>query len=231
MSRYPSRSEQVNFISAYITHQPSFPPAPNTLSHRQSRSSLLYSPTPSYPSTPAMLPAAAVDSMSSLVLENPPLPAQQALPQSSSQPPTTAEEADLRRRKIESLMWETRVWRGLNSAQWVLWGIVQAKIPGFSDAGVQKAQQPNTETDHHADIQTEIHIDDAKCAKPSKEADSSKENDDDSNHEEEQEDGFDYLAYSRERAAFFWGDIISLGIMPAEELPEAVVQEARILDY
>ncbi len=51
-------------------------------------------------------------------------------------------------------------------------------------------------------------------------------------HETDEEaDGFDYLAYARDRAAFFWGDVLSLGIMKEAELPEEVVKGAKILDY
>ena len=38
--------------------------------------------------------------------------------------------------KIAALLEETRLWRTANSAQWVAWGIVQAKIPGLVSADV-----------------------------------------------------------------------------------------------
>jgi choline kinase len=198
-----------------------------------------------------MLPAAGIDSMSSLVLENPlsvhptssqsntdlaaSVAAARRAPQSSSQPPSqpsiNEDEAELTRRKMESLMWETRAWRGLNSAQWTIWGIVQAKIPGISDTDLQMTPKQNDGLDQNPEVHTEIDIDDSKCDKPSKKPGVDEEKDGDEYPEEEQEDGFDYLAYARDRAAFFWGDILSLGIMTPEELPKEVVQEAKILDY
>lgn len=36
--------------------------------------------------------------------------------------------------EIKRLMHETRIWRVANSAQWVAWGIVQAKVPGMDEA-------------------------------------------------------------------------------------------------
>jgi choline kinase len=41
------------------------------------------------------------------------------------------EEAEAR---VKELMEETRLWRIANSAQWVAWGIVQAKVPGLTGA-------------------------------------------------------------------------------------------------
>jgi len=74
---------------------------------------------------------------------------------------------------VQKYLKETQLWRAANSAQWVAWGIIQAKIP------------------HH-------------------------------NTEEEDldEEGFDYISYSQERAYLFWGDCVQLGLVEEEELPE-----------
>ncbi len=51
-------------------------------------------------------------------------------------PPGGWHEEDARREeasesRVRELMEETRMWRIANSAQWVAWGIIQAKIPGL----------------------------------------------------------------------------------------------------
>ena len=38
------------------------------------------------------------------------------------------------KKEVDRLMKETRLWRVANSAQWVAWGIVQAKVPGMEEA-------------------------------------------------------------------------------------------------
>ncbi|KAI1119731.1 kinase-like domain-containing protein [Nemania abortiva] len=40
--------------------------------------------------------------------------------------------------------------------------------------------------------------------------------------EEGDDQGFDYLRYAQERAMFFWGDCVTLGLAKLEDLPEAV---------
>jgi choline kinase len=114
--------------------------------------------------------------------------------------------------EVERLRREARAWRGFNSAQWVLWGIVQAKVPTHL--------QPK-ELDAEASNVTE----DTKTTQEAVGLVAEEE------QQEDDEDGFDYLGYSRERAAFFWGDILSLGIMSEKELPEQVGKTARIVDY
>lgn len=36
--------------------------------------------------------------------------------------------------QVRELMEETRLWRTANSAMWVAWGVVQAKIPGLDES-------------------------------------------------------------------------------------------------
>ena len=49
--------------------------------------------------------------------------------------------------------------------------------------------------------------------------------------EEEEEEEFDYLAYAQERALFFWGDVLQLGIVRREDLPAALLDEVKVLEY
>ena len=48
--------------------------------------------------------------------------------------------------------------------------------------------------------------------------------------EEEEEAGFDYLGYAHERALFFWGDLISLGIVSKEDLPRELLEKIKYVD-
>jgi choline kinase len=49
----------------------------------------------------------------------------------------------------------------------------------------------------------------------------------------DEEEGFDYLAYSQDRAMFFWSDLLQLGLVKPEELPAEMVEHirTRIVDY
>jgi choline kinase len=45
--------------------------------------------------------------------------------------------------------------------------------------------------------------------------------------DEQAEEEFDYLAYARDRAMFFWGDALSLGLVDEKELPEDVKSSVK----
>jgi choline kinase len=45
------------------------------------------------------------------------------------------------------------------------------------------------------------------------------------------EDEFDYLAYAQDRAMFFWGDIVGLGIVKKEELPKELLGRLKVVDH
>ncbi|EAQ89692.1 hypothetical protein CHGG_06311 [Chaetomium globosum CBS 148.51] len=110
--------------------------------------------------------------------------------------------------RVEALLEETRLWRTANSAQWVAWGIVQAKVPGLEGAdgesgagevegGVEKGEAANGETESEDDAEEE----------------------------------FDYLSYAQERALFFLGDCVLLGLVKAEELGEEVRSRIKLVEY
>lgn len=104
--------------------------------------------------------------------------------------------------EIKSLMHQTRLWRVINSAQWVAWGIVQAKTPGMEEA--------LSEGGHGEGVKT-----------PTVDADV------------EDDEEFDYLAYSQDRALFFWSDLLALNLVKPDDLPPAMVEhlKARAVDY
>lgn len=51
-------------------------------------------------------------------------------------------------------------------------------------------------------------------------------------HEHETDDQeFDYLAYARDRAMFFWGDMLELGLVKEADLPADVARGAKRVPY
>lgn len=137
---------------------------------------------------------------------------------------------------IKHLSEETRMWRVANSAQWVAWGIVQAKVPGMDEAlDAQKNSTPKAEDT----IGQQAHLDsdplspemealaqDAHDKRP--EGGESAGPDDEGEAEEEE---FDYLGYAQERAMFFWGDVLQLGIVKREDLPRELLEKVKIVEY
>ena len=49
--------------------------------------------------------------------------------------------------------------------------------------------------------------------------------------EDAEENEFDNLGYSRDRALFFWGDMVLLGLVKRVDLPEGLRDEIKIVDY
>lgn len=54
--------------------------------------------------------------------------------------------------------------------------------------------------------------------------------------EEEEEEGeaeeeFDYISYAQDRAMFFWGDVLQLGIVKAEQLPATLLDKIKRVQY
>lgn len=117
-------------------------------------------------------------------------------------------------RQIDALLKEVKIWRVANSAQWVAWGIVQAKVPELDSKSLEAAVA-------EMDKMPEGHVAEAlQDGETAKEAELL----------EEEEDHFDYLAYAQDRARFFWGDIVGLGLVKKEELPEELAKSLKIVD-
>ncbi|KAJ6120970.1 hypothetical protein N7523_005250 [Penicillium sp. IBT 18751x] len=118
--------------------------------------------------------------------------------------------------KVRDLMHQTRLWRVMNSAQWVAWGIVQAKVPGMEEAIADLAasannRAPKNEHDENKDGETKKLPVDADI----------------------DEEDFDYLAYAQDRALFFWSDLLAMNLVNPDELPPPMVEHlrARAIDY
>lgn len=107
-------------------------------------------------------------------------------------------------------MRQQRLWRVINSAQWVAWGIVQAKVPGMEE-GIAKAEAEAEGRDSNGTV-TPAEM---------------------KSQEDFEADGFDYLAYAQDRAMFFWADLLALKLVDESELPKELVEyvKTRIIEY
>ena len=207
-SRYPTPEEQHRFLKAYVEHRPPI----------QTR--------------PSMSPLSGANhgpsgSISSFMLD-------------SRAPMAQIEEErrhdEMVEIEVKNLEAETRLWRIANSAQWVAWGIVQAKVPGMDKAlEAQKTSTPKSEDtiirapgvhigSHPLSQEIGAIAQDAHEKRPE-----SREEVSDEGVEEEEE--FDYLAYAQERAMFFWGDVLQLGIVKREDLPEELLRKVKVVEY
>ena len=215
---YPTLEEQRRFIKSYVNHRPQF----------NARAS----------STPklAAMDGLAKGSISEFLLDSR-TPGGSTpgggLPLGESWNNYAEEEANREReteRHVEELLKETRIWRVANSAQWVAWGIVQAKIPELDTKPLvvdeseieEEPLEIGQNGSAHADKRPEGLVAQAlRAGETVKEAEQL----------EDEEDEFDYLAYAQDRAMFFWGDVVSLGIVGKEDLPAALADRLRFVEY
>lgn len=163
--------------------------------------------------------------------------------------------------KVEELLREVRIWRVANSAQWVAWGIVQADVPGLDGKGEEDSTSstpphssttilPNSdgsiteEPDKIANGNVPHHDEDLKGTNRlarqhlDAEVQPAQGENENGDGEETEEEEFDYLGYARERALFFWGDVVSLGLVSKEELlrmggeeGERLVAGLKVVDF
>ncbi|KAJ5945281.1 hypothetical protein N7516_005449 [Penicillium verrucosum] len=187
---YPTSDQQYNFVSTYLTHRPSSAGGPI---------SPLSSPT---------IRARAPVAVAPLDLDD-----ESERPSSRLSQNEPSKEAELDA-EVRFLMQQTRMWRAMNSAQWVAWGIVQAKVPGMEEGIAEMLAARNGLSENGND-------DDTKT--PPVDADVDEEDDGD----------FDYLAYAQDRVMFFWGDLLSLNLVKAEELPAPLLEhiKSRLVTY
>ncbi|KAK0392870.1 hypothetical protein NLU13_2364 [Sarocladium strictum] len=177
--RYPSPDQQRRFLKAYVDHRPQLARAGSTPQLAPADSSQ----SDSLANTPSLGPTQSSSSIVEFMLDA-------RVPSGEY---TAAERAreEARDQRVRELMEETKLWRAANSAQWVAWGIVQAKVPGLEAVDGEN---------HEAD-------------------------------EDMEADEFDYLSYAQDRAMFFWGDCVRLGLVKAEELPEMLRANLKIVEH
>lgn len=206
--RYPTLEEQRRFVRSYVNHRPQFN------AHASA--------------TPKLGPRAesGAGSIKEFMLDS-------RTPGGSTPGGYDAEEE--RRLKateaeVDMLIKEARIWRVANSAQWVAWGIVQAKVPELEEINGVVApthEDGPVEAKEHQDKQPEglvamtlMHNDSQAELVKAEQAE-----------QDDGEDEFDYLGYARDRALFFWGDCVSLGLCKVEDLPEGVRSDVRLVEY
>ena len=203
VERYPSTEEQQRFIKAYIEHRP------------KAASSTAASASSDADATPSATPQVTPQNPSSSVVEF--MLDARAPPGGWKEEERRAEGATDQR--VEELIWETRLWRAMNSAQWVAWGIVQAKILGYTEPPAEGSGEEGVEDQDGAPASPVVS---EGCA--ARESGSGTGGDDD-------EEGFDYLSYAYERALFFWGDCVQMGLIKLEELPEDLRGRIKMIDH
>ncbi|KAJ5774942.1 Choline kinase N-terminal [Penicillium paradoxum] len=186
---YPTPEQQYHFVSTYLTHRPAAiggPISPLASPNIRARNSVAFAP----------------------------LDLDEGLDRPSSRLSQTdqlkEEEHDA---EVRFLMQQTRLWRVMNSAQWVAWGIVQAKVPGMEEGIAEMLAARNGQNAEEDDDNTKTPTN--------------------GDADEEDEGDFDYLAYAQDRVMFFWGDLLSLNLVKAEELPAPLVEHvrSRLVEY
>ncbi|KAK1990977.1 choline/ethanolamine kinase [Colletotrichum falcatum] len=200
-ARYPNIQEQRRFLKAYVEHRPQF-------SHGgPSTPRLAAADVPAGSTTPALLPTSSSSSIVEFMLDA------RVPPNHWKEEERRAEEAT--EAEVKDLYEETRLWRGINSAQWVAWGIVQAKVPGFEsqeEIEQQEKQAHNEAAAAAGDAEAKAEVQAAADA-------------------EDEGDEYDYLSYAQDRALFFLGDCVIMGLVRKEELPEDVQSRLKIVDF
>ncbi|QSS54933.1 choline kinase [Histoplasma capsulatum var. duboisii H88] len=212
---YPTPEEQERFIRAYLTHRPHIFHPPETRVTQSALSSATISVSAS--SSPAPTPAFQASHSNSprispftLDTQVPPIPTSSALDHERAE---QAPDLEVRR-----LLRETRLWRAANSAQWVAWGIVQAKI-----SGMEEAHSPSSATSEEQPVLGKGAGE--TPAGDTTELDRKREQPSDTVNEPAGE--FDYLAYAQDRALFFWADILSLGLIKEGDLPPDMAERIK----
>jgi choline kinase len=193
-------------------------------------------PLPTSASTTALTATAAPSTISAFMLDSRAPPGQSYQEQEAQVERSTEEEA-------RRLMAETKLWRTANSAMWVAWGIVQAHVPGLPDfdAVDGTAENPTAAAldgataDIRAAAEAEKNENSAVSTKETEPKDEAKPDiqlDQDTDLYKAQEDEeFDYLAYAQDRAMFVWGDLVGMGLVKKEELPETLRNRMKLVEY
>ncbi|MBE7179815.1 MAG: hypothetical protein INR71_01175 [Terriglobus roseus] len=310
---YPSLEEQRRFIEAYVRHRPQYraptTPGVDTPTSRSDTSSGAGASAPggARPTTPRLTHKSSTSSLPAFLLDAripagvAPLTSVPAAGQGALDRATEDEEKAVET-EVSRLLRETRLWRLANSAQWVAWGIVQAKVAGMPDPEGEKAstcgkgEVAEPELPAGADLPSTCGKGEAAapamppgaslpstcgkgdpsepevpptaslpstCGKGTAEASSNGSVVNSSNTnpgsdplgEEEQSmkddleakrpdmtarpeeaeeletDEFDYLAYAHERALFFWGDALQMGVVKEEDLPGTLRGRVKLVEY
>ena len=213
-SRYPSAEEQHRFLKAYVQHTSPVQARRPELGRK----------------------ASTAGSISQFMLDS-------RTPRTTSYADEEAARDEAVEQTVQQLLYETRIWRLANAAQWVAWGIVQAKVPGMDAALEARRNRTPTKSNTAASGNTPTSSSSGTDGNSKKveggdeyEAgkDAAQETDAlkmaEGGDEGEEEDEFDYLAYAQERALLFWGDALQQGIVSRDELPESLLKKVKVVD-
>ncbi|EKD12305.1 uncharacterized protein L3040_000226 [Drepanopeziza brunnea f. sp. 'multigermtubi'] len=219
---YPTLEQQKTFIRSYLNHRPQFNPRAST--------------------TPKLNPleASSRNSISDFYLDSrTPGGSTSDFPSPSNYFEEEASREHETELQVQDLIKEVRIWRIANSAQWVAWGIVQAQVPGLDESAEpvvpspEEGEEPAPLGDASVnapkeDCQVHGALGEAKGLAGETKTDGGEE---EIEAADDGEDEFDYLAYAQDRALFFWGDVVGLGIVKKEELPEDLLKKLKIVEY
>ncbi|KXL44749.1 MAG: hypothetical protein FE78DRAFT_420283 [Acidomyces sp. 'richmondensis'] len=208
-NRYPTPEEQERFIRAYVRHRPQL---------NVSTPNLAPETPPSAPVTPGMRQKSTISEFMLDARAPPPANANASTQQLCLDGNTDSTAEDL---EVARLMHETRIWRLANTAQWVAWGIVQAKVPGLTEISA------TNNVSEHEDYRKE----DANGASEDPQIRARMAVESEKTLVDEQEEEFDYLGYAQHRAMFFWGDAIQLGIVDPHELPANILAKIKTVPH
>lgn len=213
---YPTPEEQDRFVRAYVRHRPQLNISTPKLA---AQTPPIGSTTPAS-TAPLQRPGPPSSSISNFMLDarNPYFPSQPQQYDEAAE--DSAEDAEVAR-----LLHETRLWRLANTAQWVAWGIVQAKVPGmpsFSPPASGKLEPVKLEEPAREEL--------GERAEGYREM-AEEQSDGEKDAEKDAEEEFDYLGYAQHRAMFFWGDAVQMGIVKLEDLPEDTREKIKTISY
>lgn len=214
-TRYPCPEDQDRFIRSYIRHRPQFNVSTPNLGPTSMTSSMS---SGYFGDVPSRRPTSSISSY----MQDARAPSTTSAPQLC----TDAGSVEAEDREVARLMDETRLWRLANTAMWVAWGLVQAKVPGMPNFGPSEAGNPTGEDEAHRELGEDAEEYRELAEKQQQAAEQS-----DAAEPMEADEEFDYLGYAQHRAMFFWADAIRLGIVKAEELPEEVQGKLKSVPY
>jgi len=135
-------------------------------------------------------------------------------------------------KEVARLIHESQIWRLANSAQWVMWGVMQAKIEGLPDFD-DETQTASAAAGKLISLpEDSVILSDPLKPEEQQMAEDIKGKKPDPVEEGDNGEGdeFDYLAYTFERAMFFWGDAVELGLVKLDELPADVKDNIKLVD-
>ena len=203
---YPTSEEQRRFAKAYVSHKPTFPSAAVT---------------------PIATPSPGLSASATSFVLDARTPYSQFQEEDSKK-----SEAD--EKEIGRLLSATKLWRVACSAQWVAWGIVQAKVEGMEKALNQIRETSSTAA---ASLDSGVvspedagSAQDAQDKRPEGSVVEALTEDKDASAQEDDGGEFDYLGYAQERAMLFWGDLLQVGLVKKEDLPEDLLKKVKIVE-